>query len=387
MPSGVRSKSESNIVKQKMVKSKFIPALAVLLGTIIGAGFLGIPYVISKSGFLIGVVYLLLIAGFIMLTKLYLGEVALRTKETCQLTGYADRYLGKSGKFVMFFAMIFGIYSALVAYLIGEGRSLSYVVFGNFGNALVISLLFWATLTILTYIGLKALKKYEKISMFVVLGLVLLIFVFFIGRVNLENLSYINSETFAPFGVILFSFLAFSALPEVKRILSGQEKLMIRVIVTGILLAFFIYLLFTFVVVGVFGNGVQEIATLSLGRFFALLGVMTMFTAYFALSIAIRDMFRFDFKLGRFKGWLLSSLVPLILFLVVYFFKVVSFVQILSIAGIVSGGLTGISVLLMNLRAKKLGNRKPEYTVGINWLVIIVLSALFIAAVVLEILR
>ena len=156
---------------------------------------------------------------------------------------------------------------------------------------------------------------------------------------------------------------------------------------TGILLAFFIYLAFTFVVVGVFGNGVQEIATLSLGRFFALLGVMTMFTAYFALSIAIRDMFRFDFKLGRFKGWLLSSLVPLILFLVVYFFKVASFVQILSIAGIVSGGLTGISVLLMNLRAKKLGNRKPEYTVGINWLVIIVLSALFIAAVVLEILR
>lgn len=369
------------------MKSKFIPALAVLLGTIIGAGFLGIPYVVSKSGFLIGAIYMALIAGFIMLTKLYLGEVSLRTQGTHQLTGLAGRYLGKLGKGLMFFAMIFGIYSALVAYLIGEGRSLSYVVFGNFGNALVISLLFWLALSILTYIGLKALKKYEKISMFVVLGLVLLIFVFFIGKVNLENLVYINSETFAPFGVILFSFLAFSALPEVRRVLSQQEKLMKKVIIIGVLAAFLVYLAFSFVVVGTFGSGVQEIATLSLGRFFALLGVMTMFTAFFALSIAIRDMFRFDFKLGRFKGWLLSSLVPLILFLVVYFFKIVSFVQILSTAGIVSGGVTGILVLLMNLRAKKLGNRQPEYSIGINWLVILVLSALFIAAVLLEVLR
>jgi amino acid permease len=369
------------------MKSKFIPALAVLLGTIIGAGFLGIPYVISKSGFLIGVIYLLLIAGFIMLTKLYLGEVSLRTQETHQLTGLAERYLGKTGKFVMFFAMIFGIYSALVAYLIGEGRSISYVIFGNFNYSLFISLVFWLALSILTYIGLKALKKYEKISMFVVLGLVLLIFLFFIGKVNPENLSYINSETFAPFGVILFSFLAFSALPEVKRILSGQENLMKKVIVTGVLLAFLIYLAFCFVVVGVFGQGVQEIATLSLGRFFALLGVTTMFTAFFALSIAIRDMFRFDFKLGRFKGWLLCSFVPLLLFLVISLYKVVSFVQILSIAGIVSGGLTGISVLLMNLRAKKLGNRKPEYSMKISWPIILVLSALFVAAVLLEILR
>jgi tyrosine-specific transport protein len=370
-----------------MVKSKFIPALAVLLGTIIGAGFLGIPYVVSRSGFLVGAVYLLLIAGFIMLTKLYLGEVSLRTQGTHQLTGLADRYLGKTGKFVMFFAMIFGIYSALVAYLIGEGRSISYIIFGNFGNAFVISLLFWSILSVLTYIGLKALKKYEKISMFVVFGLVLLIFVFFIGKINPENLSYINSEKFAPFGIILFSFLAFSSLPEVKRILSGQEKLMKKVIVTGVLLAFLIYLAFCFVVVGVFGQGVQEIATLSLGRFFALLGVTTMFTAFFALSIAIRDMFRFDFKLGRFKGWLLCSFVPLLLFLIISLYKVVSFVQILSIAGIVSGGLTGISVLLMNLRAKKLGNRKPEYSMKISWPIILVLSALFVAAVLLEILR
>lgn len=367
------------------MKSKFFPALAVLLGTTIGAGFLGIPYVIAKSGFFIGLAYLIFVSSFILLVKLYLGETSLRTKGNHQLTGYASRYLGKFGKSIMFFAMVFGIYAALLAYLIGEGKSLSYVVFSNFNYSFIFSILFWLLMTCLTYIGLKALKKYEKIAVFLVLSLVFLIFVFFIGKVKIENLNYIGENMFAPFGVILFSFLAFSALPEVERILLGQEKYMKKVILIGMIIPFLVYLIFSFVVVGVFGKNVQEIATLSLGRFFTLLGILTMFTAFFTLSLAIRDMFRFDFKLGRFRGWLLCSFVPLVLFLVVYFSKFVSFIQILSIAGVISGGLTGILILLMNKKAKKLGNRKPEYSIKINKWIIFLLSLIFIVAVILEI--
>jgi hypothetical protein len=61
-----------------------------------------------------------------------------------------------------------------------------------------------------------------------------------------------------------------------------------------------------------------------------------------------------------------------------------SFVNLLSLSGVVSGGLTGILILLMNLQAKKLGNRVPEYSLPINWLIIVILGLLFIAAVVLE---
>lgn len=287
------------------MKDKFFPALAVLVGTTIGAGFLGIPYVVSKSGFIPGLVYLFLIAVFMLYTRLYLGEVILRTKGNHQLTGYASRYLGKWGKRLMFFAMIFGIYSALVAYLIGEGQSLSYIFFGNIAYSFYFSIAFWFVMFFLTYIGLKALKKYEKASMFVVLFFVLLILIFFISRVKMENLDYINRDNlFLPFGVILFSFLGFSAMPEVERILLGQEKFMKKVINLSIIVPFIVYLIFMLVVVGVFGREVPEVATLILGRFFSFLGVLTMFTAFFAISLAIRDMYRFDFKLGRFKGWL-----------------------------------------------------------------------------------
>jgi len=43
------------------MSSKFLAALAVLVGTTIGAGFLGIPYVVSKSGFLPGIAIMIFV--------------------------------------------------------------------------------------------------------------------------------------------------------------------------------------------------------------------------------------------------------------------------------------------------------------------------------------
>jgi len=369
-----------------MAKSKFFPALATLVGTVIGAGFLGIPYVVSKSGFFMGVIWLILIAAIFLLVKLYLGEISLRTKGNHQLTGYAARYLGKNGKILMFLAVIFGVYPALLAYLIGEGKSLSYIFLGTTNYSFVFSIIFWMALSALTFRGLKALKKYEKISMIIVLSLVFIIFIMFFPKIKITNLTYTNNDLFAPFGLIMFSFLAFSAMPEVERILKGQENLMKKVIILGTLIPLAVYFLFTLVMVGISGQEVNEIATLNMGKFVSLLGIMTMFTAFFASSLAIRDMFRFDFNLGRFKGWLLSSLIPLALFIIVYFFNLVGFVQLLSISGIVSGGMTGILVLIMNLKAKKLGNRKPEYSIKINKLIILAISLVFILGVILELL-
>ncbi|MCX6748865.1 MAG: hypothetical protein NT076_04640, partial [Candidatus Pacearchaeota archaeon] len=72
-------------------------------------------------------------------------------------------------------------------------------------------------------------------------------------------------------------------------------------------------------------------------------------------------------------------------FILFYFFRVASFTQILSIGGVVSGGLAGILILLMNKKAKILGTRKPEYSIKISWFVVLILSLIFVLAVVAEI--
>ena len=112
-------------------KRKFLSTAFTLIGTIIGAGILGLPYVFSKTGFFVGLFWLIFLGVILIFVNLYMGEVTLRTKSIHQLPGYSKKYLGKWGKRIMFFAVIFGIYSALLAYLIGEGQSFSKLFSGG----------------------------------------------------------------------------------------------------------------------------------------------------------------------------------------------------------------------------------------------------------------
>ena len=123
--------------------SKTFPAITTLIGTMIGAGILAIPYAVSKSGFFIGLITMFIVALLMILVYLYLGEISLRTKEFHQITGLAGKYLGKKGKYWMFAATVFGIYAALLAYLIAEGQSLSFLFFSNTNYSLQLGIAFW----------------------------------------------------------------------------------------------------------------------------------------------------------------------------------------------------------------------------------------------------
>ena len=113
-----------------MNKSK-LRGISAIVGTIVGAGTLGIPYVVSQVGFSIGLIYLLIIGLISTLVMLYVTELVLRTKKTKQMPGLAEKYLGKWGKRVMMLSQVLGIYGALIAYLTGIGSSFSGLIGGN----------------------------------------------------------------------------------------------------------------------------------------------------------------------------------------------------------------------------------------------------------------
>ncbi|MBU1704212.1 MAG: hypothetical protein KJ922_02520, partial [Nanoarchaeota archaeon] len=127
-------------------------AIATLIGFTIGAGILGIPFVIAKAGFVTGIIDIVLIGIAILFINLYIGEISLRTKGSHQLTGYADKYLGKWGKGLMTFSMIFGMYGALIAYTVKEGEFLFKVFSPLFGgNQIIYSLIFLVLASILIF--------------------------------------------------------------------------------------------------------------------------------------------------------------------------------------------------------------------------------------------
>lgn len=352
--------------------------LFTLIGGILGAGILGLPYVIMKSGFLIGLTHIILIGIMICVVMLYLGEISLRTKKDHQLAGYAQKYIGNKGRKIMLFTVIFGLYSALLAYLIGEGQSLSYFFSGSSENSFILALSFWIILSILTFSGIKTIEKSEKVG---VIGIMILIFsllIIFWQKIDIENLSTFHLEdSFLPFGVVLFAFLGFTIIPEVREILKGKEKNMKKDILNAHIIVSLIYIVFTITILGSSGLKTPEIATLTLGKPIILLGFLTMFTAYLVHALALIDIFHFDMNLSRRKSWFYASIIPGIVFIILTLIKQVNFTKVLSIGGSISGGITAILILLMIKNAKLKGQRKPEYSMPYSKFLITLLIILF----------
>jgi len=373
-------------------KRKFFSTAFTLTGTIIGAGILGLPYVFAQAGFFIGLFWLVFLGLVMILINLYLGEITLRTKETHQLPGYSSKYLGKWGRKAMSIAIVFGIYSALLAYLIGEGQSLSKLFFGNFGYSLFFGIAFWVLMTsFLNRSGIKHLKNFEFWGVMSVIIIISIVSLVLLLDVQMQNITSLDSlgifNVFLPFGVILFALLGFNSVPELRREIGNDRKMLKGAILLGVLVPIVLYILFSFVFVGVLGRNAAEVATLSFegsfGRFLFLLGILTMSTSFFVLSFALRDYFVFDLR-KRKISFFYVSVVPLVAYLLISFFDIAGFVTVLGIGGAISGGVAGILILVMNIVSKKKGDRKPEYSIPINWFIIALLGLMFLAGILFE---
>lgn len=366
-----------------------LSVIFTLSGSIIGAGILGLPYAFAKSGFFIGLIWMVVLGAVMIYLNLSLGEISLRTKGRHHLLGYAEKYLGKWGKRAMFFAIFFEIYASLLAYLIGEGQSLSRLFTGSTGLALVFGIGFWFILSMLVYGGIKRLKtvEYWGVTSFIVTLFVIIAVLS--PKIGISNITAIHpAEMFFPFGIALFALLGFTSIPNIREEISRNRKFMKKAVFFGTLIPIIAYILFSFVFVGVLGQGVDQVATNSftglVGKLLILLGSLTMLTSFFVLSFALRDIVSSDLKETKF-AFLIVSIAPLVLYLLASLFRFAGFATVLGIGGAVAGGILSILVMLINIRSKKIGDRKPEYKVPINWIVTIILGLVFVAGIVVEI--
>ena len=365
-----------------MRKKRLFEAVSTLIGCVIGAGILGVPYVIAKAGFLTGLVNIIGIGLVLLLINLYLGEVVLRTKGNYQLTGYAEKYTGRIGKYFMFISMIIGIYGAIIAYTLGGGEALASILGWD---VLLCSILFFGVLAGLVYIGLKAVEESEAIVIPVIIFIVLFIFFLALPRINLVNLSEFSfSKILVPYGVVLFAFLGIVAIPEMKEELGKYKKELKKAIIIGSLIPVAIYVLFAISIVGVLGGNTHEVGALGLAAILGeklvfiggLFALFTMTTSFLALGLALKELFWYDYGLRKNTSWLLACFVPFLLFLLLR--NITSFITVLNFTGIITGAIVSILVVLMTLSAKRKSERKPEYNIYINKLIAVILILLFV---------
>jgi len=351
--------------RSKVSKLILLEAIATMVGTIVGAGILGIPYVFAQAGFWTGSLVLLLVGLAMILMKLLYGEVTLRTCGTHQISGYTQIYLGKWAKHLITVVLVAAIYGSLLAYFIGEGEVI---------EALTGIPSFWASLAFFVIfaffilIGIKLIKRIELVMSGFILVVVFIIYLMGFDHINPVRLNGFDwGKLFVPYGVLLFATSGIVAVPEVRLILKRQAQSMKKAIIYGCLIPPVLYFLFTALVITITGNQVSEVASVALGELLGwkmllvanLFAFLTMATSFLTLGLALVGIYQYDYKLNKYTAWLLMGVVPLIIFLL----GARDFVEVISLVGALGVGMAGILYVMTYFAARRKGKRKPEYAV------------------------
>ena len=157
--------------------------------------------------------------------------------------------------------------------------------------------------------------------------------------------------------------MGFTIIPEIASEMKDDKKNLAKTIMLSYGIIIFLYLLFSYSFVGVFGLSVENVATQSLtdGLLFigAFMTLLLFVTSFLAVGVVMKDMFTLDMKFKKRVPWLLTISVPLLAWFVLH----PDFISILSIIGSFAGGIIGCMICLMVIRSREKSNRKPEYVV------------------------
>jgi tyrosine-specific transport protein len=372
------------------MKNKGLLALAILVGTIVGAGIFGIPYVVSKSGIIPGFFYFFILGGAVLLIHLLFGEVVLRTKENFRLIGFGQKYLGKWGKVFIVASVTVGVTGALLAYLIIGGKFLS-ILFSPFLNlsSFQFTIIFWLALSFFVCRGIKLIARAELFTNLSFFLAIIVILGFCLPKLDFSNVAVFDfSGLFLPFGVILFSLVGWSAISEVGDFLkSSQEgKKIKKTIILSSVIVVILYILFAFSVVGVAGENVSPDALSGLKPFLGqkilflgvLAGLITLADSFLVLALYLKNTLIFDLRASNKLATFLACVFPIFLFLIGF----QNFIGTVGFVGTVVGVIEGIIIVLMFKKAKALGDREPEYSLKIpSVLLYFLIAVLLLGAV------
>ena len=347
---------------------KFIYAVAILSGTIIGVGLFALPYVTLKVGFWVVLLYFLILGTLAFLIHLFFAELALITPDFKRLPGFARIHLGKTAEKLTYFSTTFGIIGALLAYMIVGGEFLLELLSPFFGgNLLFYVFCYFAIGSSLIFFGIKAIAKVQfwgLILFFIILFSIFYKGIDFFSWQNVSNpLDY--SYLFLPYGVILFSLWGVSLIPEIEEMLQEKKKIISKVIPVAILIPVVVYLFFAYFILGITGSQTTDVALTGLrnvlGNGVVMLalcfGTLTTFTTFIALGLTLKKVLWYDLKLSKKVAWAITCFSPFILFLLG--FK--EFIFIVSFIGAVMLGFEGILILLMYRKAIPAVNKAVQF--------------------------
>lgn len=366
-------------------KARECSALLLLVGTVVGVGMFGIPFVFARAGFFTGLASLIGLTLAVTVVHLAYAEVVLRTNGPHRLPGYTALYLGPALGAASKLSYIAGLSGALLAYLVLGGSflaSLLQSVAPFFSPAAGSALFYLFCIAVLSRNARVEGAVNGALTVALILA-VLFAASFLLPSVAFEKLSGFSlAKLFSPYGVIFFSLAGAAVIPEMRRLLvRGSLGRMRELVILGTLAPGAIYLLFAFAVVGVTGISTTPDAISGLVREFgpvfqivgSIIGLLATVTSFIGLGAVLQGSLTSDFRFSRGRAFLLTALAPAILYLAGF----QDFIAIISIVGAVAIGFDGILILFIHRRAREIGARTPEFSIALPTALTITLAAVF----------
>lgn len=326
--------------------------MGTFVGGVVGVGVFGLPFAFGQSGFDAGLL-LLAVLGFAMsMLHLMFGEVVLRTKARHRLAGYVREYLGPTAGKAAFISLLFTVWGAMLAYIIVGGSFLHQLfspLLGGpewvYGTALA------AIVLLASRRGTQVASKIEVVVVSLMLFLFVLLTLAALPRVELANFAFERpSDWTVAYGVVLFAFSGAGMVPEMRDVLGRTAgRFLASAIVTSVGVILVLYTLFSFAVLGATGANVTSSAADALitlfgspfGTVVVLLGACTVFSVFFMQTVQLQNAFRLDGHLRKPLAWLLTTTVPLALYLA----GIREFVDVVGFVGAVLSGMMGLFIL------------------------------------------
>lgn len=371
---------------------KFLHAVAVLIGTMVGVGIYGIPFAFAKAGFFVGMLWLVGLAVIICLFNLMFAELTLSTQGTHQVIGYANIWLGAWGRRLMTAVNMFGLYGALLAFIIVAGEFLHNVLSQFLTvDPQLYSLLFAVAWSLLWMVRPRTIASIELALIGFYASIIIIVAAVGLPHIQLSFLTGWTPEFWnLPYGIVFFALAGLSAIPIQRTLLAGRERLMRPAIIAAMVFVVVLYALFAVIIVGVSGEvtspealaGLYGILGTPVILLASLLGILTVSSSYVMLGTALYESFHIDYRLRPSVSWLLALLPPVLFFLS----GLRNFIDVIGLVGAVAVGTQAVLLLAAYLRSRRMRLRVPELRLHIPTVIVWVLMAFFAAGVIHELL-
>lgn len=237
-------------------KGNIIGGAALITGSCVGAGALGLPVVTGLCGFFPSLFFLFFMSGFMMISSFLLVEALswFPEQEKINLPFLVSQTMGPVGVAFCWGSYLFLFYSLLIAYIDGIGAHISNISYTylkmNLPSCLG-SLFFVLLFGGIIYFGIKPIDIVNRILIVIKICvfLVLVGFVFpFIHLQHLANLHLKYALIALPILVVSFGFQ--NVIPTLFYYLGKDVKRTQKSIFLGVICTFCIYLLWQITAIG-----------------------------------------------------------------------------------------------------------------------------------------